>query len=253
MTNTKTSNPLQLKLQSKTEANPFYALAQLKPLLPQKNQQIKTVNKEDEILQKTSKQLKEKSPTPSVNLKPNQIQEEANLFQQNMADVTPLQNRFKQHPAVPPAINSWNVPNSPNDDLLALNDLFELVNGKGDFDLSYTDEYVEGHIKGLSPTIMEKLKLGRFPIQDHLDLHGMSLNQAQESVCSFILNSVSLGKTSLLIIHGRGHRSENGFPILKHNLENIPLYKQIKKYILAFTTARPIDGGPGSSYVLLRS
>jgi DNA-nicking Smr family endonuclease len=130
--------------------------------------------------------------------------------------------------------------------------LTELVSGRAEFDLTYSDEYVEGRLKSLPSKVMNDLRGGKIPTQDYLDLHGLTLSQAEQAIVKFVLNSVGLRRRCLLLVHGRGHRSQDGIPILKHNLENLLLRYPIKKHILAFTTARPVDGGAGACYILLR-
>ncbi|MDR2946909.1 MAG: Smr/MutS family protein, partial [Candidatus Adiutrix sp.] len=60
------------------------------------------------------------------------------------------------------------------------------------------------------------------------------------------------GRGCVLLIHGRGLGSHDGVPVLKRYLETFLLRGTPRKYILAFTTARPLDGGLGASYILLR-
>jgi DNA-nicking Smr family endonuclease len=133
-----------------------------------------------------------------------------------------------------------------------IQNLVDLVNGDAEFDFSSTDELMEGAAKNISPGALDLLRKGAIPVQDYLDVHGLSLPEAEEAIYSFINRSVYLGRNCVLLVHGRGHRSPDGVPIIKRNLENILLRGPLKKYILAFTTARPIDGGSGASYILLR-
>jgi DNA-nicking Smr family endonuclease len=182
---------------------------------------------------------------------PPPIDEEA-MFRLEMAGVTPLKEPTRRLTPKPPAPDSWKRPQLPDEDATALRRLSELVSGQGEFDLTFTDEYVEGAAKGLPPAVLDQLRKGLFPVQDYLDLHGLTLNEAETAINEYISLQASLGRSCILIIHGRGHRSLNGIPVLKHNLENLLLRRPIKKHILAFTTARPIDGGLGASYVLLR-
>jgi DNA-nicking Smr family endonuclease len=175
------------------------------------------------------------------------------LFRMEMSDVVPLSpgnvsRRLKETP--PP--RAWPAPQMPDEDIEALRSLADLVSGRAEFDLVHTAEYVEGQTRGLPPTLMEQLRAGRIPFQDHLDLHGLTLIQSEAAVTRFILDSVAKGRRSVLLIHGRGLGSPDGVSVLKHNLENLLLHGPTRKYILAFTTARPVDGGLGASYVLLR-
>ncbi|MDR1920902.1 MAG: Smr/MutS family protein [Candidatus Adiutrix sp.] len=175
------------------------------------------------------------------------------LFLAEMADVAPLTANDKRRPKVPPPAAAWKAPELPDEDMEVLRSLTDLVSGKAEFDLTYTSEYVEAQTRGLPPVLMERLRAGRIPFQDHLDLHGYNLIQAEAAVTSFILDSASLGRGCVLLIHGRGLGSKDGIPVLKRNLEAFLLRGVVRKYILAFTTARPIDGGLGASYILLRA
>jgi DNA-nicking Smr family endonuclease len=56
----------------------------------------------------------------------------------------------------------------------------------------------------------------------------------------------------VLIIHGRGHNSREGIPVLKERLQVWLTRGRIGRHVLAFATARPQDGGAGAVYVLLR-
>jgi DNA-nicking Smr family endonuclease len=170
-----------------------------------------------------------------------------------MSDVVPLDRREKRRAPEPPPIDGWKPPKSISEDDLVLAHLSDLVSGRVEFDVSATSEHLEAQVKGLPPTVMDRLRRGLFPVQDHLDLHGMTLEQAEKAIYQFITHSVELGRCCLLIIHGRGHRSPDGVPIIKRNLENLLLRRPVKRHILAFSTAKPVDGGSGASYVLLRS
>lgn len=174
------------------------------------------------------------------------------LFVMEMADVTPLAGQDKRVGKKSLPAKAWETPRLPNEDLEALRSLTDLISGKAEFDLTYSDEYVEGQTRGLPPSLMEQLRAGHIPYQDHLDLHGYTLIQAEAAVARFILDSVSLGRNCVLLIHGRGLGSQDGVPVLKRYMESFLLRGASRKYILAFTTARPVDGGLGASYILLR-
>jgi DNA-nicking Smr family endonuclease len=52
------------------------------------------------------------------------------------------------------------------------------------------------------------------------------------------------------IIHGKGLRSRNREPVLKHKLRH---WLMQRDDVLAFCQARPVDGGSGAVMVLLKS
>lgn len=130
--------------------------------------------------------------------------------------------------------------------------LYDLVSGQGAFDLTETDEYVEGMRKGIDPRLISRLRRGEFAVQDHIDLHGMTQSAAREALTGFVVASVRNGLRTLLVVHGRGLRSPGGHPVLKHAASQWLSQGAIGSHVLAFATARPSDGGAGAMYVLLR-
>lgn len=99
---------------------------------------------------------------------------------------------------------------------------------------------------------MERLAGGEFPIQDHIDLHGLSLEQAEAEAAEFIAAAVAKGLRHVLIVHGRGKGSPGGVPVLKKALSATLGTKRFKRSVLAFCTAQAMDGGTGAMYLLLR-
>jgi len=130
--------------------------------------------------------------------------------------------------------------------------LSDLVSGVGNFDLTETDEYVEGARVGLDPRLLSRLRRGEFAVQDHLDLHGMIQPDAKQALREFVIKSVGKGRRTVLVVHGRGLGSPGGRPILKHGTAQWLSHGEIGAHVHAFTTARPQDGGAGAMYVLLR-
>ncbi len=139
-----------------------------------------------------------------------------------------------------------------DEDLEVMVHLSDLVSGNAEIDITFTDEYIEGSIAGFSERLMKQLRKGMFPVQDHVDLHGLTRLKAEERVHEFLLQSWRLGLRCVLIVHGKGLNSENHIPVLK---ERLPVWLNrapVKKIVLAFSTARPYDGGTGAIYVLLK-
>jgi DNA-nicking Smr family endonuclease len=133
----------------------------------------------------------------------------------------------------------------------ALRALERLVReGKG-FVVSQTAEYVEGRFARSHPELTRRLHRGDFTIQDHLDLHGMRVQEAQSSVERFLKQSIEAGKHAVLIVHGRGLSSPHK-PILKTKVCEWLSSGYWRKWVVAFTSARLCDGGSGATYVLLR-
>jgi DNA-nicking Smr family endonuclease len=177
------------------------------------------------------------------------VEDDAESFRRAMADVQPLA-RGSRVDAPAPALHLKRAPVS--DEAEALAALSDLVGGTGGFDISDSFEYVEGAVVGLDPRILRRLRRGEFAYQAYLDLHGMTIATAREAVQRFVADAVRAGHRCLLIIHGRGLRSKDQIPVLKERVTSWLARGGIGRHVLAFTSARPADGGAGAVYVLLR-
>jgi DNA-nicking Smr family endonuclease len=139
-----------------------------------------------------------------------------------------------------------------NEDAEVIAQLSDLVSGQLPFDITESDEYVEGYRVGLDPRLVSELRRGKFAVQAHFDMHGLIQSDAKEALKEFIIASVRKGLRTVLVVHGRGLRSPGGHSILKHASAGWLSHGAIGGHVLAFTTARPADGGAGATYVLLK-
>jgi DNA-nicking Smr family endonuclease len=175
---------------------------------------------------------------------------EDTAFEEAMRGVVPLSRERRgriEHPA--PA----GRPRRPvSEDAEALAALADLVAGESAFDISDTDEYVEGHVAGLDPRIVRRLRRGDFAHHVHLDLHRMTADEARPAVERFLAGAQRDGRRCVLIIHGRGRNSKDQIPVLKARLKVWLGRGGLGRIVLAFTSARRCDGGAGALYVLLR-
>jgi DNA-nicking Smr family endonuclease len=139
-----------------------------------------------------------------------------------------------------------------NEDWETLCALVELVEGKGQFDLSLTAEYLEGQVPHLDPRVVSALKAGALPVQDYCDLHGLSVDHAQICLKQFLSQALGRNYRTVLVVHGRGHNSPDNLPVLKRHLQGWLSMKRFRRQVLAFASAQPYDGGTGALYLLLR-
>jgi DNA-nicking Smr family endonuclease len=173
------------------------------------------------------------------------------LFQRAMEGVVPLaDNRRKIVKS--PGDKGSSPPEVSDQDTQARDYLASLVNGSAAWDVSFSDEYIEGAVSGVSPKIMRRLKRGEFSIQDYIDLHGLTKKEAESAVNAFLLQSYQRDLRCVLIVHGRGLGSTDQRPAIKTELPVWLRRGALKRIVLAFVTARPYDGGAGAIYVLLR-
>lgn len=130
--------------------------------------------------------------------------------------------------------------------------LHDLVSGKVEFELEFTDEFVQGFVIGIDQKIFRQLKAGQLSPEAHLDLHGLNAEQAYESLLMFMRDAYYQGKRCILLIPGRGINSPGGMPVLKQELKSWLTRDPLKRVVLGFSTAQPRHGGAGAIYVLLR-
>ena len=123
-------------------------------------------------------------------------------------------------------------------------DSWEQKNGTPGSDLIEKTEEYEGVVK-------HRISGRRLPIDDTIDLHGMTLEQACNAVDDFLRAAVQQAYQKVLIIHGKGtHTSEES--------EGGVLRSEIRKYLelhpLAGETGVPKiqQGGEGAVWVLVR-
>lgn len=103
---------------------------------------------------------------------------------------------------------------------------------------------------GVRIQVMRRLRRGFYPIDDELDLHGQSQAAARGELVEFIARSRDRGCRCVRIIHGKGHRSGARGPVLK---TAVNLWLRRLPDVMAFVSARAMDGGSGAMYVLLRA
>lgn len=131
-----------------------------------------------------------------------------------------------------------------------LNTLRDITSGKAPIRLQDTQEYVEWRNPAYKQNLTDMLHGGEIAVQDFLDLHGYTVDEAEDEVAHFIRNAIRQGFCCVKIIHGRGLGSPKG-PVLKKALI-LWLRRHYRKHVVAFTSARKCDGGLGAIYVLLR-
>lgn len=164
-------------------------------------------------------------------------------FATAMRGITPLSGKGRE---VPPAVTPGKAATSGRDPVQ------DFLEGRIEFALEYTEEYLEGHVVGLDELTIGKLRAGQYSPEAHLDLHGLNALQAYQSLVGFFRGAYLKGLRTVLVIPGRGRNSPDGLGILREKLQSWLTRDPFKRVVLAFCTAQPTDGGAGAVYVLLR-
>lgn len=103
---------------------------------------------------------------------------------------------------------------------------------------------------GLQQRLLQRLRRGQLPVGAELDLHGMTIPEAESEVSRFLSFCGDRGIRCARIIHGKGYGSRAAAPQLKNRINN---WLRQHHEVLAFHSARPEQGGTGAVNVLLRS
>jgi DNA-nicking Smr family endonuclease len=101
---------------------------------------------------------------------------------------------------------------------------------------------------GIGPDVAHKLRRGDWTIQAQIDLHGLRREEAREALSTFLHQAQAGGLRCVRVVHGKGLGSPGGVPVLKSKVHGWLIQK---KEVLAFTQAKPTQGGAGALLVLL--
>jgi DNA-nicking Smr family endonuclease len=202
------------------------------------------------LLENNSIALKEATPASTSKSTPDRTDPENDqtIFEEAMADVVRLPRNICAEQPTHASSTSVSANNTESEILRQLEELVRT--GKG-FVVADTAEYIEGTGYQVNHAVAERLHRGEFSIQDHIDLHGLSVENARDVFEDFLKKNIADGKRMILVIHGRG-LSSPAEPILKTNVFKWLTTGTWRKWVMAFASARLCDGGAGATYVLLR-
>jgi DNA-nicking Smr family endonuclease len=102
---------------------------------------------------------------------------------------------------------------------------------------------------GQSSRLLTRLRRGQFSVRAEIDLHEMNRAAAQEAIRQFLDDCRRQGELCVRIVHGKGLRSKAQGPVLKQLTDSL---LRRRADVLAFTSARPAQGGTGAVIVLLQ-
>jgi DNA-nicking Smr family endonuclease len=169
--------------------------------------------------------------------------DERELFRAHMRDVKRLhaKERHSPRPKPPPRARFTRADQLDvlRESLLPPND--EALLSTGD-ELSFRRPHIP-------ESVLTKLRRGHFAVEAEIDLHGLTAVEARAALRAFIGEALNRRMTCVRVIHGKGRRSGPRGPVLKNVVNH---WLQRTDPVLAFGSARAVDGGSGAIYVLLR-
>lgn len=101
----------------------------------------------------------------------------------------------------------------------------------------------------INPNQWQRFRQGKYPVELRLDLHGLTLLQAEQTVERLMLRAQETGAQHLLIIHGKGSHDGKSSPTLKNWLWR---WLRDCTLVLAIHSAPKTLGGTGAVCVWLK-
>ena len=180
--------------------------------------------------------------------------EEANLFHGATKGIKkiPESDRYvAPMAAIPVRGAAQSKPRTPEEDDAAV--LRESLSDQFDVDgMLEEDPSVAYARPGVGPDVVRKLRKRHWPVQDELDLHGLTRDAARDAVVDFLRRAARRGVRCVRIIHGKGYGSAGGEPVLRSMVHSW-LVQMEKDEVVAFCVAGKKDGGHGALIVLLKA
>jgi DNA-nicking Smr family endonuclease len=119
------------------------------------------------------------------------------------------------------------------------------------FETSDDGAHLEGRRLDVDPKELRRLRRGLFVVDATLDLHGRSAPEARAELAKFVRLHALAGERLVLVIHGRGNHSPGGQAVLRGEIGAWLSQGAAARYVAAFVTAPPEQGGEGAVLVLL--
>jgi DNA-nicking Smr family endonuclease len=170
-------------------------------------------------------------------------EQERLLFRAAVGAVAPLRHeRVHQRPPPPPPIPQQ----TRRDERQVIEDMVQEIRDPAELE---TGEELIYARPGVPPEVLRRLRRGQFSVNGELDLHGMTTAVARLALTEFFKEARRRGLRCVRVIHGKGRGSPAGRGILKQKVNH---WLRQRDEVLAFSSSRPVDGGTGAVYVLLK-
>jgi DNA-nicking Smr family endonuclease len=175
-------------------------------------------------------------------VKPKLNEDDAHLFREAVRDVKPLTQDVPM-PEIPRPLPRARFTRADRRAVLQES----LETDTGDPELASGEELVFSR-DGVQSGVLRKLRRGQYRVQAEIDLHGLTVPEAKEELRAFLAHSLERHIRCVRIIHGKGLRSGHRGPVLKGAVSSV--LRRVRP-VLAYVSARQVDGGTGALYVLL--
>jgi DNA-nicking Smr family endonuclease len=172
------------------------------------------------------------------------VKEKDESFRDAMRDVSPIKGHNRVEPYRAPRAP---VPTKRHEDERAVIEELARLTVDDDSEIEEDASYLR---PGLPRDILRKLRRTHWVIQDDLDLHGFTGDEAVARTAVFLTDARRRGLRCVRIIHGKGLRSVGREPVLRKRIRKILARRD---EVLAFVEPRAFHGGSGAVVVLIES
>ncbi|MCE0491586.1 DNA endonuclease SmrA [Pantoea sp. Mb-10] len=163
------------------------------------------------------------------------------LFREAMGDVTPLKDcantQWLRSPSTKPPRAQPHA------------DLPENFLTRGFLEVIPLTTPLEFKAEGIQQGVLDKLRLGKYPLDASLNLLRQPVETCRQSLFNFMLEARKQGLRNVLIIHGKGRTDDAHANIVRSYLAR---WLQQFDEVQTFCSAQPQHGGAGALYVGLR-
>jgi DNA-nicking Smr family endonuclease len=174
--------------------------------------------------------------------KPKIEEDDLQSFYKAVEGTVPLKQKNKKIRLTPPVKKAPMRKRRASDDDEPIH-----LNQSLSIDTVQSEEFISYKNSAISNKTLRKLRKGQYNVEATLDLHGMTVDEAEAAVELFLQQCLQEGIRVVLIIHGKGRFSQ--MPVLKNKLNQ---WLRNIQSVLAFCSASPHHGSRGALYVLLK-
>lgn len=214
----------------KFAANPFKALKDVRV------EEVKPVEQQKQVSQPKAPEPERKEPAA----------DDLDLFLRAMSDVRKLDGTV-----LPSRVRRREVPAKSFTEVLAEGDRDLFLEAMQGLQVLPKDEGEGARKKQSAPNRMKQLQRGEIRIDFELDLHGLTRDEALESLAHFIDGAFRRKQQAVLVITGKGYNSP-GEPVLQGAVAAW-LREHGKRKVAEFFPAPRQMGGSGAYVVFLKA
>ena len=154
-------------------------------------------------------------------------------------------------------ITPYDQPDEKPQTPLVINEIKPSLRYEGLYNHNSFNELELGCTDNIDKNTASKFVKGAYRIDARIDLHGYTEKQAVDEVYEFIKNSYIQNKRCLLIITGKGVKTDDtpwyeSKGVIKQALISWINHPKIRPFVLSVSQAKQSDGGSGAFYVLLK-